>query len=83
MVSSANRSQTSAADLTFHEDRLTDARAIAKDGKGDLARGPEMGHPRADDDGLAGVGGKLGDADEWSGGHDADVDRVARRLRPA
>ena len=42
-----------------------------------------MGHPRADDDGLAGVRGKLGDANEWSGGHDAGVDRVARRLRRA
>jgi hypothetical protein len=42
-----------------------------------------MGHPRADDDGLAGVGGKLGDANEWNGGHDAGSERVARRLRPA
>ena len=83
MVSSANRVPDVGRDLTFHEDRLTDARAIAEDGKGDLARGAEMRHPRADDDGLARVGGKLGDADEWSGGHDADVERVARRLRPA
>jgi hypothetical protein len=29
------------------------------------------------------VAAKLGDSDEWSGGHDAGVERVARRLRPA
>ena len=70
-------------ELTLHEDRLTDARPVAKDGKGDLARGAEMRDPCADHDGLAGVVGKLGDADEWNGRHDAGVDRVARRLRPA
>ena len=66
-VSSANRSQTSARDLRLHEDRLTDAGAVAHDDEGDLAGGAEMGDPAADGDGLAGVGGQLGDADVWSG----------------
>jgi hypothetical protein len=62
---------------------LADAGTITKDGEGDLARGTEVGDPRTDDDGLAGESGKLGDSDEWNGRHDAGVERVARRLRPA
>ena len=37
-------------ELALHEDRLTDARAIAQDGEGDLAGRAEMRDPRADDD---------------------------------
>ena len=42
-----------------------------------------MGHPRAQEDVLAGVRRELGDANERSRWHVAEVVRVARRLRRA